>query len=561
MVTDIVDPGFNFNNNPLGNSSDAGSLATRNNIGSQALSTFGVGRTNATLGYGGLVLSASSDAVSVLIRALQDDRRFDLLSRPQVMTLDNQPAFVQVGSRVPRITSSQITVNGTINNTVLENVGILLGVTPRVSPEGLIVMEIDAEKSKVGDEQDGIPISINANGDVIRSPQIDTITAQTTVSARNGQTVILGGLITKDRATISRRVPLLGDVPILGGAFRYDSTDEMRNELLIIMTPYIVRDEADVEMVKQRESRRLSWCLADVVEVHGDVGLLAGKHYKKLPQQKLWPLRDHMLLKKWGIKKVYYPDFDPTATGNLPAPFDPASGMHVPPPGPGYFGGADWQTGSPTWRNEVINGQSMPAPNGAMPMQLPNGATQLPNGTIRMPDGTIVVPDQPQPVEPAVRPIDPPPPSSEPMPMPMPPLPAPTSRVPFDGQVLPANHQVQTDAAAHAAPPAPPVPPADALRHQPHDLSAPAANQLRFVPPATDGVTQASVGWPLQQQPRFQQAYHQPVGQTQYHVEHAHRPWQSPNLRPNQLRQPAPQSDPRYAQPVNYAQPLPASGW
>ncbi len=222
-----LNPGFNFNNQPLGNSSDAASLATREKLAGQALTSFGVGRTNNTLGYGGLVLSAGNESLNVLIRALQDERSLQILSRPQVMTLDNQPAFVQVGQRVPLIASSNIAANGAvINNTTLVNVGILLGVTPRIAPDGQVVMEIDAEKSEVGPEATGIPISINANGDVIRSPRINIITAQTTVSARTGQTVILGGLIMRRTSTVTRRVPYASDVPVLGNLFRFDSVQE-----------------------------------------------------------------------------------------------------------------------------------------------------------------------------------------------------------------------------------------------------------------------------------------------------------------------------------------------
>ena len=248
--------------------------ATRENLAGQALTAFGLGRTNGELGYGGLVLSASSESLSVLIRALQDERSLQVLSRPQVMTLDNQPAFVQVGQRVPRITSSNIVDNAVINNTVLENVGILLGVTPRIAPDGQVVMEIDAEKSEVGPEAEGIPISINANGDVIRSPRIDIITAQTTVSARSGQTVILGGLIT--RRTFDRRRGACRTFPTSrcwATCSASTACKRRRGELLFIMTPYVVRGDADIEMIKQAESFRMSWCLADVVNVHGEHGL------------------------------------------------------------------------------------------------------------------------------------------------------------------------------------------------------------------------------------------------------------------------------------------------
>ena len=102
------------------------------------------------------------------------------------------------------------------------NVGILLGVTPRISPDGLVVMEIDAEKSELSG--DGVPISISRRRRrCCEQPIIDTTRAQTTVSARSGQTVILGGLITKTRSTSSSSVPYLGDIPVLGSLFRFDS--------------------------------------------------------------------------------------------------------------------------------------------------------------------------------------------------------------------------------------------------------------------------------------------------------------------------------------------------
>ncbi len=151
-------------------------LTNSNRVGGQGLSNFSVGRLNNELGFGGLVLSASSENVSFLLRALQESRRLEVLSRPQVLTLDNQQAFIQVGQRVPRIVSSVVNQNFAQNSVLLENVGLIIGVTPRISPEGNVVMEIDAEKSKLGPESEGIPISVSNNGSVIRAPRIDTIT-------------------------------------------------------------------------------------------------------------------------------------------------------------------------------------------------------------------------------------------------------------------------------------------------------------------------------------------------------------------------------------------------
>lgn len=298
-------PGFNFNSkDPLGNSGSSKALGSSDYVGGQGISNFSLGRANNDLGFGGLVLSASSENVSFLLRALQDSRRLEILSRPQVLTLDNQQAFIQVGQRVPRIVNSIINQNGAQNNVQLENVGLIIGVTPRISPEGNVVMEIDAEKSKLGPENEGIPVSIAANGTIIRSPRVDTITAQATVSAGDGETIILGGLISRSERTIHRQVPWLGSLPILKHLFSYDLTDFTRTELLIIMTPHVVRNQGDMERLKQAEFARMSWCEADVFEIHGDV----------YPPMNM--TEELMERQDWN---VVYPDIDPRGASTTPS--------------------------------------------------------------------------------------------------------------------------------------------------------------------------------------------------------------------------------------------------
>jgi type II secretory pathway component GspD/PulD (secretin) len=297
IVAATNEPGFNFNNVPLGNSGSSKALQNASTVGGQGLSNFAVGRTNDELGFGGLVLSASSQNVSFLLRALQETRRLEILSRPQVLTLDNQQAFIQVGQRVPRIASTSVNQFGVQNQMTLENVGLIIGVTPRISPEGNVVMEIDAEKSKLGPEAEGIPIFIAQDGSVVRSPRIDTITAQATVSAADGETIILGGLIARSTRTRHRQVPWLGDIPILKYLFSYDYFDENRTELLIIMTPHVVRNPGDMERLKQAEFARMSWCEADIFAMHGDV-------FPRTGLMQDWQEQDDSI-------PVIYPDLDP----------------------------------------------------------------------------------------------------------------------------------------------------------------------------------------------------------------------------------------------------------
>jgi type II secretory pathway component GspD/PulD (secretin) len=152
-------------------------------------------------------------------------------------------------------------------------VGLLLQVRPRISPEDLVVMEVFARKAELGPLDQGVPISIAPNGDPIRVPRINSIEAQTTVSAVSGQTVILSGLITKRNEELHRRVPLLADVPLLGDLFKFDSSKQVKSELLIVLTPHVIRSKHDSDVLKQVESARMSWCLSDVVAIHGPSGL------------------------------------------------------------------------------------------------------------------------------------------------------------------------------------------------------------------------------------------------------------------------------------------------
>ena len=115
------------------------------------------------------------------------------------------------------------------------------------------------------------------------------------MAAYSGQTVIFGGLIQKTRGNFSRRVPFVADIPLLGYFFKYDQEFETRSETLAILTPMLVTGEEDLDYVKEVESRRMSWCLADVVEAHGDEGLSGGNGF-------------------WGpaVGETIYPDLQPT---------------------------------------------------------------------------------------------------------------------------------------------------------------------------------------------------------------------------------------------------------
>jgi type II secretion system protein D len=260
-------PGINFNNTTIGLGTTATSPGT---VGTQGLSNFSMGRQNNGLGFGGFVFSAQSDAVSVLLRALAARRTVHVLSRPQVRTTHNNLARVNVGQNVPLVNGAQPSaIGGAANPTVIrQDTGIILEVTPRITPDGMVAMDVFASKSNVV-EGDGIPIYINPDGSSITSPVINQSIADTIVNVPNGQTIVIGGMITKSDSSLERKVPWLGDLPVVGRAFRYDSTTVSRTELLIFLTPRIVLSDLDSELIKQVESERLHFIESEAEEIHG----------------------------------------------------------------------------------------------------------------------------------------------------------------------------------------------------------------------------------------------------------------------------------------------------
>jgi len=267
-LTSIL-PGLNFSNvsTPLGNNSGVGT--NPGTAATQGLSNFALGRTNEDLGFGGFVFSAQSDSVSVLLRALAARRTVHILSRPQVRATHNQIAYVTVGQLVPVTNGVTLSAQGIAQPMIIQQqTGITLQVTPRVTPDGIIAMTVLADKSSLSPI--GVPIFVNAaTGDTVNSPIINQSKAETTVNVPNGQTIVIGGMITKSDGSLERKVPWLGDLPIVGKAFRYDGTTTSRTELLIFLTPRIVLSDLDSELIKQVETERLHFVESEAEELHG----------------------------------------------------------------------------------------------------------------------------------------------------------------------------------------------------------------------------------------------------------------------------------------------------
>jgi type II secretion system protein D len=210
---------------------------------------FGVSaRTN------GFSFSVTGGDLSFFLRALEGQGRLEVLSRPQLTTADNQSGTINIGQQVPFIRDTRITEAGTTLSTVqYEDVGIKLTVLPRINPDGFVRLNVAPEVSSVSSSS----IDISPG---VKAPIINSRKAQTTVTVQDGHTIIIGGLITTRDDIRESKVPILGDIPLLGLLFKSTTVVKERTELLIVLTPHVLRngssDEVACEQIRDLNALR-----------------------------------------------------------------------------------------------------------------------------------------------------------------------------------------------------------------------------------------------------------------------------------------------------------------
>ncbi|MBT4522891.1 MAG: type II secretion system secretin GspD [Halieaceae bacterium] len=190
-------------------------------------------------------------SMTVILNALKEQSNTNILSTPSLLTLDNQEAYITVGQNVPFVTGS-FTSTGTGGNGATnpfqtiqrENVGITLRVTPHINEGDSVVLDIEQEVSSLSG------LSIVASDLITNERKL-----QTKVLAGDGRTVVLGGLIKDDVQEGSQKVPLLGDIPLLGRLFRTDIVKVAKTNLLIFIRPTIIRDDAQLDGASREKYR------------------------------------------------------------------------------------------------------------------------------------------------------------------------------------------------------------------------------------------------------------------------------------------------------------------
>ena len=228
------------------------------------ISSLATGVPSTTLGdgitlIGGERNSDGNSGYGVLIQALANASNTNLLSTPSIMTLDNQEAEIVVGQNVPFITGSTTSgQNGAVNpfQTInREDVGLTLQVTPQINEGDVVRLQVLQELSAVVPSAEGIN-----SADLITNKR----SISTTILADEGETIVLGGLIQDDFTDSESKVPILGDIPVLGRLFKSQRRTRVKRNLLVFLRPSIVRNTQKLKEITERKYKHLREIELDV---------------------------------------------------------------------------------------------------------------------------------------------------------------------------------------------------------------------------------------------------------------------------------------------------------
>ena len=219
-------------------------------ISESDISTLGeaLGTAATTIGVAGDFDPLTGKGIGVLIQALKTDGSTKILSTPSVVTLDNEEATLSVGEEVPFQTGSFTSSNNGSNNPFTtinrEEVGVKLKVKPQISKGDSVRLEIEQESSKVKSGEPGLQTTSKS-------------TMQTNVLIQDGELLILGGLIEDQTNGSATKVPLLGDIPLLGRLFRSTSKSDSQSVLMMFIRPTIIRTAEDARKLSDTKYQHL----------------------------------------------------------------------------------------------------------------------------------------------------------------------------------------------------------------------------------------------------------------------------------------------------------------
>jgi general secretion pathway protein D len=196
--------------------------------------------------------------VGAALNAIQEDDNFNVLSTPQIMTMDNEEASILVGENVPYLTTSG-SGDQNYNNYEYKDVGVTLKITPQISQERFVTLKIFQETIKVSE-----------NSAEFQPTTLKRV-AETTVVVKDAATVVIGGLIGEDLSSTNHQVPCLGDIPGLGNLFKSKSSSGTKTNLYIFITPHIVTNPSEAEKIYKEKNEEISKLQEETIKMYKEV--------------------------------------------------------------------------------------------------------------------------------------------------------------------------------------------------------------------------------------------------------------------------------------------------
>jgi type IV pilus assembly protein PilQ len=197
-------------------------------LGSNLSKAVRLGAAGATSGVS-LAYLGSDTLIGLQLSAMETDDKGEIVSQPRVVTADGHKANIESGQEI-----AYVTTTGDTSNTQFKNADLSLEVTPQITPDDRIIMDIQITNDQVGEIVGG-------------EPSIDTQSVETQALVKNGETVVLGGIFKTSTGKTVSKVPFFGDMPIVGHLFRKENDTISKRELLIFITPKILKDDLAIE--------------------------------------------------------------------------------------------------------------------------------------------------------------------------------------------------------------------------------------------------------------------------------------------------------------------------
>ena len=214
-----------------------------NNLTGKVGTSFGLAAQAAGLSY-----AITGTNLTTMLRALATDDTVTILSTPRIFTSNNRPAEINISTATPYV--ANVVTTDVAQNFAVQylDVGVILNVTPQISPDGTVTMQVSQQANEL--------LGFQNLGNNVQAPTVATRSAQATIRVMDGQTIILGGIISDNATRSVDKVPVLGDLPLIGSLFRHSTVSKKKSELLVFLTPRVVRTPEEASALTRSEQAK-----------------------------------------------------------------------------------------------------------------------------------------------------------------------------------------------------------------------------------------------------------------------------------------------------------------